>query len=155
MLLATVYPHTEFQHCHIKQHLHPIVFLRFNLSLDGKFVSFARLHFDEATHISLHVVQSTLDTQCLTNIRRLQYCIRFVKIITWRQKSFCHNFTDMFKMHLTILEESLFFFSIKQVLTYSQFNRILFECLLHTSQIIRNLISCIDPFIQEQIGNVT
>ena len=155
MLLATVYPHAEFQHCHIKQHLHPIVFLRLYLSLDGKFVRFARLHFDEATHITLHVVQSPLYSQSLADIRRFQDGIRLVEIVPGSQECLCHRLPDMIEMHLTIRKECFLILFVHQVLTHSQFNRILFESLLHAGQIIRCFLSCIDPFIQEQIGNVT
>ena len=81
MLIATVNTHTKLKHSHIEKHLYPVILLRLNFTLDGKFISLTRLHFNEATHIALHIVESTLNTQRFTNIRRLQYGIGLIQII--------------------------------------------------------------------------
>ena len=49
----------------------------------------------------------------------------------------------------------LFFGRVTKFGTSSQFNGILPECLLHTVYIVRLLLTCMYPFIQEQIGYIS
>ena len=155
MLLAPVDAHTILKNSHIEKHLHPIVFLWFYLALDGILIRLARLHFNEAAHVTLHIVESPLDAQGFADIRRFQHSIQLVEIVPGSQESFRHRLPDMFEMHPAILEKSFLLFHILKLLANSQFNGILAECLLHARQIIGRFLSCINPFIQKQIGNVT
>ena len=155
MLLSTVYPHTIFQYCHVKKHLYPIVLFWFQFPLHGIFICLPRLHFYETAHVALHIVQSSLNAQCLTNIRGFQYGIRFIQIVSRFQEGIINRLTNMFKMHLTIFKESCFFFFIQQFLTSRQFNGIPFEYFLHAIKIFRFLLACIYPFIQKKIGYIT
>ena len=155
MLLTTVNAHAVFKDGHIKQHLHPIIFFRLNLALDGIFIRLTRLHFNERTHVTLHIVEATLNAQSLTNIRRLKYGIRLVKVVTRSQESFHHRLTDMFKMHSAVIEKRLFLLRVKQILASGQFNRILFKSLLHASHVIRLFIRRMYPFVQKKVGDVT
>ena len=58
-------------------------------------------------------------------------------------------------MHPAILGKLFLFGRVTKFGTSSQFNGILPECLLHTVYIVRLLLTCMYPFIQEQIGYIS
>ena len=147
--------HTIFQHSHIEEHLHPIVFFGFYSSFQCIFISLSGFHFNKSTHITLHIVQTTLNAQRLTNIRRFQNRIRLIQCIARLLECLLYRFLNMFKMHLAIIEERLFLVRHQQIFASSQLYGILSKSLLHASDIIRILNICMNPFIQKQIGNIT
>ena len=56
------FPHGILQYRLIQQHLYPIVLFRFYLAPDSIFIRLTRFHFDERRHITLHIIQTSLQT---------------------------------------------------------------------------------------------
>ena len=56
------FPHGILQYRLIQQHLYPIVLFRFYLTPDSIFIRLTRFHFDERRHVTLHIIQASLQT---------------------------------------------------------------------------------------------
>ena len=150
-----IHSHRILQYRLIKQHLYLIILFRFYLAPDSILVRFTGFHFDKRRHIPLHIVKTSLKSECFANIRWFEHGICLVKLIAGCMKGVIYCFTNMIEVQFAVFKELAFFLLVSQIRAGGQFNRITPEGFLHTGTIVYLFTLCMNPFVQKKVGYIS
>ena len=112
---TVIHPHGILQHCLVKCHLHAVVLLGLHPTPQGIFIGLTRLHLDESLHRALHVVKTSLQSQCFADVGGFEYGFALVQVNARFAEGVAHRLPDVKEVLLTVGKELPLHLRILQV----------------------------------------